>query len=203
MRDAIARLSEQHANDAKQQLNPPALSGKPASEIDAIVSYVHWLMDRDSKAGPLKSLQGMIWEEGYGQGEVKGHVFADVPVAFDRWKKAGRTIAIFSSGSVLAQKLLFGRTIAGDLSPFVKDYFDTTTGPKREAQSYRAIARALGLAPEQIVFVSDVTRRTRCSRRSRDEHPAQRSARKPPATAVETRSHPQFRRTTLTTVFRP
>jgi len=80
-----------------------------------------------------------------------------VPVAFERWRKAGIIIAIFSSGSVLAQKLLFGRTTAGDLTSFIKDYFDTTTGPKREAQSYRAIANALGLAPEQIVFVSDIT----------------------------------------------
>jgi enolase-phosphatase E1 len=153
--EAIVRLHEQRAADAKQGLNPPVLGEKPA-ETDAVVKYVSWLMDGDSKAGPLKSLQGMIWEDGYNQGEVKGHVFSDVPAAFERWKKSGKMIAIFSSGSVLAQKLLFGRTTAGDLAPFITGYFDTSTGPKREEQSYREIARALGLLPEQILFVSDV-----------------------------------------------
>ena len=168
VREALARLREQHAAGAAEGLNPPQNSGWPTlrerssqamsgdSEIDAIVRYLTWLMDRDSKAEPLKALQGMIWEEGYGKGEVQGHIFPDVPLAFERWHQEGKIIAIFSSGSVLAQQLLFGRTTAGDLTPFIKAYFDTTTGPKREAESYRKIARSLSLPPEQIVFVSDV-----------------------------------------------
>jgi len=169
--DTIARLREQHASDVAEGLNPPLFpnSGWPTvrerpsramsaeSEINAIVSYVNWLMDRDSKAGSLKSLQGLIWKEGYGKGDVQGHVFRDVPIAFERWRSQGKTIAIFSSGSVLAQKLLFGGTTAGDLTPFINAYFDTTTGPKREPQSYRAIADALELKPEDILFISDVT----------------------------------------------
>jgi enolase-phosphatase E1 len=171
VRDALARLHEQHANDVRQALNPPPVPDRGwlslrepllrakggDTEVDAIISYINWLMDRDSKAEPLKALQGMIWEEGYTKGDVQGHVFPDVPAAFERWRKEGKAIAIFSSGSVLAQKLLFGRTIAGDLKPFIKNYFDTTTGPKRQPQSYRAIAGVMGLRPKDIVFISDVT----------------------------------------------
>jgi enolase-phosphatase E1 len=122
-------------------------------------AYVYWLMDRDRKSTALKALQGRIWEAGYRSGELKGkgEVYADVRPALERWHKAGKTIAIFSSGSVLAQRNLFANTTAGDLSPFLSGYFDTTTGPKREAQSYRQIAAMLRQEPRDILFVSDVT----------------------------------------------
>ena len=152
VREALARLREQHTADVAQGLSPPAVR----ADVDTVIVYVNWLMDRDSKAEPLKALQGMIWEEGYRRSEVHGHIYTDVPVAFERWHQEGKIIAIFSSGSVLAQKLLFGATTAGNLTPFITEYFDTTTGPKRQAESYRKIARSLSLAPEQIVFVSDV-----------------------------------------------
>ena len=122
-------------------------------------AYVYWLMDRDRKSTALKALQGRIWEAGYRTGELqgKGEVYADVRPALERWHKAGKTIAIFSSGSVQAQRNLFANTTAGDLSPFLSGYFDTTTGPKRDARSYRQIAAMLRQEPRDILFVSDVT----------------------------------------------
>jgi len=122
-------------------------------------AYVYWLMDRDSKSTGLKSLQGRIWEGGYRSGELKGkgEVYPDVKPAFERWRKGGKEIAIFSSGSVQAQRNLFANTTAGDLSSFLTGYFDTTTGPKRDAGSYRKIAATLHHSPKEILFVSDVT----------------------------------------------
>jgi len=116
-------------------------------------------MDRDRKSTGLKALQGRIWEDGYRAGELrgKGAVYPDVRPALERWHAAGRTIAIFSSGSILAQRSLFANTTAGDLSPFLSGYFDTTTGPKREAGSYRRIAAALRQPPNAVLFVSDVS----------------------------------------------
>jgi enolase-phosphatase E1 len=130
-----------------------ALLGRDAG---AVAEYSRWLMDEDRKATALKALQGRIWEEGFRAGELQGALYEDVPRAFEQWRKAGRTLAIFSSGSVLAQKLLFGNTAAGDMTPYLAAYFDTTIGAKREAESYRRIAQALGRAPGSILFVSDV-----------------------------------------------
>jgi enolase-phosphatase E1 len=125
------------------------------AEIESIVAYCHWLMDQDRKSTPLKSLQGMIWESGYQRGELRGHVYPDVPAAFARWKQKGKTISIFSSGSVLAQKLIFAHTEFGDLTPFLTAYFDTTTGAKSDPESYRKIAATLGVPPNEVLFLSD------------------------------------------------
>ncbi len=121
-------------------------------------AYVYWLMDRDRKSTALKALQGRIWEAGYRVGDLKGkaEVYPDVRPALERWRSAGTTIAIFSSGSVQAQRNLFANTTAGDLAPFLSGYFDTTNGPKREAASYRRIATALGSRTTEVLFVSDV-----------------------------------------------
>jgi enolase-phosphatase E1 len=126
-------------------------------EPDAdVVSYIYWLMDRDSKSRPLKALQGRIWDHGYATGALQGEVYADVRDALVRWTAAGVRIGIFSSGSVLAQRLLFAHSTAGDLSPFLCRYFDTGVGAKKEADSYRRIAVALAVAPPSALFVSDV-----------------------------------------------
>ena len=114
------------------------------------------LMDRDSKSPGLKALQGMIWEEGYASGELHGVVFDDVPEALRRWRAAGVGAAIYSSGSVLAQKLIFGTTQFGDLTPLFDGFFDTDVGPKREPMSYREISRRLATSTPTILFVSDV-----------------------------------------------
>ena len=148
----VALLREEHASDVSQDLQPPL----PTDEIDSIVAYVEWLIARDRKSTGLKSLQGKIWRQGYLDGSLKAQVFADVAPAFERWHSAGLSINIFSSGSVLAQQLLFAHTDAGDLTRFIDNYFDTNVGKKTEAESYRHIAEALKLQPTEILFISDV-----------------------------------------------
>jgi enolase-phosphatase E1 len=128
----------------------------PQAGLESTVAYIQWLMDRDRKSTALKSLQGKIWEEGCGSGQLRSAVFDDVPGALRRWHSQRRSIAVFSSGSVLAQRLLFAHTIVGDLTPYLFRYFDTTTGPKTDASSYRTIQRALQQLPSEIVFISDV-----------------------------------------------
>jgi len=135
---------------------PVWIESTPEEKLASAAAYIRWLISRDSKITPLKTLQGKIWEEGFRGGVLKGEVYPDVAPAFTRWHAHNKTIAIFSSGSVLAQKLLFAHSTAGDLSQFLVAYFDTTTGPKREPASYQRIAAALQLSPQQILFISDV-----------------------------------------------
>ena len=153
VRADIALLREEHARDVSEQRNPP-LSG---SEIESMAAYIDWLIAQDRKSTGLKSLQGKIWRQGYRDGSLKSQVYTDVAPAFERWHAAGLSINIFSSGSVLAQQLLFAHTEAGDLTRFIDNYFDTNVGKKGEADSYRRIASELGLAPNEIMFISDVT----------------------------------------------
>ncbi len=142
------------AAERARETDPDAPGGDWS--LAAAIAYVHWLMDRDRKSTALKSLQGKIWERGYRTGQLSGEVYADVPPAFARWRATGREIAIYSSGSVLAQRLLFESTTAGDLTPHIRDYFDTRVGAKGDAGSYASIARALERAPDELLFVSDV-----------------------------------------------
>jgi enolase-phosphatase E1 len=122
----------------------------------SVAEYLRFLVDGDRKSTPLKSIQGMIWQDGYDSGEIASEVFDDVPPAFERWSALGKQIAIYSSGSILAQRDLFKHTNHGDLTPFISSYFDTTTGGKRETESYAKIAVELEIAPEKILFVSDI-----------------------------------------------
>jgi len=122
----------------------------------SIADYLRYLIEADRKSTPLKTIQGKIWQQGYESGDLRSEVFDDVPPAFERWRKEGRTIAIYSSGSVLAQKLLFKYTEYGNLTVFISHYFDTNIGGKREAQSYRTTANSLNLPSASIMFVSDV-----------------------------------------------
>ena len=119
--------------------------------------YIVWLMDRDRKSPALKLLQGQIWERGYRTGELRGQIFPDVAPALGRWTRAGIAVAIYSSGSVLAQRLLFGTTADGDLTTLMSGFFDTGVGAKTAAESYARIARELGREPRDVLFVSDVT----------------------------------------------
>jgi enolase-phosphatase E1 len=150
--DDIALLREEHTRDTSSGAQPPPFTDDPA----AIATYVHWLIDRDRKSTGLKSLQGKIWREGYTSGTLKAQVFSDVRPAFERWHKAGLRISIFSSGSALAQQLLFAHTEDGDLTTFLSDYFDTNVGAKGDAESYRRIANQMNLPPGEILFISDV-----------------------------------------------
>ena len=153
----LAKLREENAVDVAGKLSPPALVNEPREvEIESVVAYLNWLIDRDRKSTALKALQGKIWRQGYLDGTLKAELFDDVPAAFQRWRAAGLSINIFSSGSVLAQQLLFGHTGAGDFSGFIDNYFDTTTGSKTEVESYRRIAHLLSFNAPEILFISDV-----------------------------------------------
>jgi len=121
-----------------------------------VLEYVYSLMERDKKSPGLKALQGLIWQDGYKSGELRGQVYPDVVPALERWRARGIDIYIYSSGSVLAQRLLFGSTEAGDLTTFLKDYFDTAVGPKVSPDSYGVIAARIQVPPREILFVSDV-----------------------------------------------
>lgn len=146
---------EQLKNERETDIEHKGIFDETSPE--SIVDYLKFLIDIDRKSTALKSLQGKIWRKGYESGELVSEVFADVPPAFERWKSKGQTIAVYSSGSVLAQKLLFRHTHRGDLTPFISDYFDTRVGHKREAESYRKIASALSFPPvENFLFISDI-----------------------------------------------
>jgi enolase-phosphatase E1 len=125
--------------------------------IPRVLAYVYWLMDRDRKSTALKSLQGKIWKAGFESGELRGTLFDDVPDAFKRWSRDAR-VAIYSSGSVEAQKLFFRHSTSGDLTPLISAYFDTRTGPKMESASYAAIIHAMHVAPADLLFFSDSVR---------------------------------------------
>lgn len=125
------------------------------NDEQAIDTLLRWIAD-DRKQTALKDLQGLIWKQGFNQGDYQGHVYEDVPPALAQWKEQGIGLGIYSSGSVQAQKLVFGHSVFGDLTPYFAQYFDTTMGGKKEAQSYQKIAETLDLQPEQVLFLSDV-----------------------------------------------
>src|SRR3954451_209170 len=128
----------------------------PVRAAEVVCKEVTRLMDADVKATGLKQLQGLIWQSGFESGELKAHVYDDVPPALAAWNAARKDVRIYSSGSVQAQKLFFGHTIAGNLLPMFRGHYDTTSGPKKEAESYRQIAGDFGLLPREILFLSDV-----------------------------------------------
>ena len=133
-----------------------AEAGTPHADDAAVVAQLRAWIDADKKITPLKALQGLIWARGYAKGELRGHVYADVAAALRAWHGRGLKLAVYSSGSVLAQRLLFEHTDYGDLTPLFGAFFDTTTGPKREPVSYRKIADALATPPATILFLSDI-----------------------------------------------
>ena len=151
--EALAR--ERDADLRAGEAVPSWSDASRLAQLASVVSYAECLMDRDRKSTALKTLQGWIWQDGYARGELVGDVFDDVPRAFARWQAAELVIGIFSSGSVLAQQLLFRHSSAGDLTPFLSRYFDTTTGPKTAPQSYARIAEEWGVPAGAMLFVSD------------------------------------------------
>jgi len=167
VREDLALLAEE--NHAEKEASAPRIKGAPGLDfetwdstnpdypVDRVPAYLLWLMDRDRKSTALKSLQGKIWKAGFESGELKGTVFPDVPPAFERWAASGK-VAIYSSGSVAAQKLFFRYSSHGDLTPLISGYFDTRTGPKMESASYRAITAEMGVEPGEGMFFSDVVR---------------------------------------------
>lgn len=155
----LADVRKQHQCDIRDEI--PALPPLSApSEEDTykeeLINYLLWQMDNDRKTTGLKSLQGKIWKEGYAKGVLKGDVFDDVAEVFTALQRKYIPIYIYSSGSIQAQKLLFGQTVSGDLLPFLSGHFDTTTGSKKEPSSYTAIAASIGVSPGGILFATDI-----------------------------------------------
>ncbi len=133
-----------------------SLENKKLNSIDDIINSLYRWSEEDRKLTPLKTVQGIIWKNGYESGEIKGHVYDDVLGSFHNWTAEGIQIGIFSSGSVPAQKLLFANSTDGDLTKYISCYFDTQTGGKREMETYEKIARQVELKPENILFLSDI-----------------------------------------------
>ena len=131
------------------------LAGATLTDAQVVEQLIRWI-DEDRKITPLKTLQGLIWESGYQSGAFQGHVYADAADNLRAWKQRGVRLFVYSSGSVYAQKLIFGHTAFGDLTPLFEGYFDTTVGGKREADSYRKIAAAINVPPQDILFLSDI-----------------------------------------------
>jgi enolase-phosphatase E1 len=148
-------LANRTRTDVAQQLATVAAQTgltEPQSQVEQLLRW----SDEDRKVTPLKALQGMIWEGGYASGELVAHLYDDAVTALQRWSRRGVPVHVYSSGSVPAQKLYFAHTAAGDLTPLLAGYFDTTTGQKQEPASYRRIAEAIGRPPAELLFLSDV-----------------------------------------------
>jgi enolase-phosphatase E1 len=152
----FVRQNAERADVAEQIAAVRRDSNEPQADVERVVEILLSWIAEDRKATPLKALQGMVWAQGYHAGQLKGHVYPDAVEALKRWHQAGYQLFVYSSGSIQAQKLIFGCSEAGDLTPLFSGYFDTTSGPKREAQSYTNIQQAIGVEPQDILFLSDI-----------------------------------------------
>lgn len=132
-----------------------AAAGLPFAPEGSVAPYLRWLISVDRKLTALKDLQGLIWSDGYACGALQGPLFADVAPALRRWKHQGLGLSVYSSGSVAAQRLLYGHSQAGDLRELFDGWYDTRHGAKQEVSSYAGIAAGLGIAAERILFISD------------------------------------------------
>lgn len=141
----------------ERDASAPTWAFDPSRRRESALGYLQWLMQRDRKSPALKRLQGLIWEEGYQSGALRGQIFPDVAAALRQWHRDGVRLAIYSSGSELAQRRLFESTPEGDLTPLLEGFFDTRVGAKVSEPSYRRIADELALRPESILFLSDTT----------------------------------------------
>lgn len=131
--------------------------GMPRPAREQVVDALREWVAADRKVTPLKTLQGLIWQEGFDGGELISDFYPDALDALGSWHESGVPISVYSSGSVLAQRNWYAHSPAGDLSAWISGYFDTANaGPKREASSYRAIAQAIGADPSTLLFCSDV-----------------------------------------------
>ncbi|HEX4346991.1 MAG TPA: acireductone synthase [Vicinamibacterales bacterium] len=157
--DALMKLELEWADDAAKGQAPPPWTGSGAqADVSVIAAYLEWLMDRDRKSPALKLIQGLIWQRGYRARELTSDVYPDVRPAIERWKSHALVVAIYSSGSALAQRLLFAHTGEGDMTPLLGGFFDTDVGPKTAAHSYEQIAGALGTSAGRLLFVSDAAK---------------------------------------------
>jgi enolase-phosphatase E1 len=153
---AFVRQHAGRADVAEQLAVVRRDSNEPQADVERVIEILLGWIAEDRKATPLKALQGMVWEQGYQAGQLKGHVYPDAVDALKGWHQEGYQLFVYSSGSIQAQKLIFGCSEAGDLTPLFSGYFDTTSGPKREAQSYANITQAINVEAGQILFLSDI-----------------------------------------------
>lgn len=160
--DSIESFVKDHQNEEKvaKAIQDVKLTVKEENQKDLDLSGViqvlkDWIK-ADRKHGALKEIQGLIWDVGYSQGKFQGHLYPDVKPFFEKILHSKKNISIYSSGSVHAQKLIFGFSNSGDLTPMISHYFDTKVGGKRESNSYLKIAEALKLSPHEIHFFSDI-----------------------------------------------
>ncbi|WP_095152352.1 acireductone synthase [Pseudomonas sp. Irchel s3b5] len=152
----FVRQNAARADVAAQLTAVRSDSQEPNADVERVIEILLGWIAEDRKATPLKALQGMVWEQGYQAGQLKGHVYPDAVEALKRWHQDGYQLFVYSSGSIQAQRLIFGCSEAGDLTPLFSGYFDTTSGPKREAQSYANITQAINVEAGQILFLSDI-----------------------------------------------
>lgn len=145
-----------HWDECREEIETLERNVGKKLDINSASEILKDFIAKDVKDGSLKSIQGKIWKFGYESGEIKGHVYQEVKETFQAWTKKGLKLGIYSSGSVLAQKLIFGFSEQGDLTTYLSNHFDTKIGHKRDAQSYKNIIKELNLAPEQILFLSDM-----------------------------------------------
>lgn len=154
---AVRRALELVAADAGATSLDAWLSGLDAQrQRDRVLVLLNDQIERDVKATGLKQLQGLVWEEGYRSGTLRSEIYPDVPPALRAWRERGLDVRIYSSGSVAAQRVFFAHTEAGDLTPLLNGHYDTTTGPKKSADSYRAVVTDMTLPPGEVLFVSDI-----------------------------------------------
>jgi enolase-phosphatase E1 len=158
VQSSLAAMKEQRRMDSENGLGPPPwLDDSGEAEIISLQMFGQWAMARDAKYPALKSLQGKIWEEGYVRGELRGQVYPDVPHALERWRRQGKRLCIYSSGSILAQRLLFQNTEYGDLTRWLDGFFDARIGIKTNEESYRKIASQISCETHQVLFISDAS----------------------------------------------
>ncbi|KFF70381.1 haloacid dehalogenase [Pectobacterium brasiliense] len=158
-RERLADTVRQHGSDPEIAQALDALRqelGQPDADSETLIAALNQFMDEDRKSTALKQLQGIIWRSGYRNGDFQGHLYPEVATQLAAWQQQGLRLYVYSSGSVEAQQLLFGYSNAGDMRPLFSDYFDTRVGAKRETDSYRTIAQAIGLPAEQLLFLSDI-----------------------------------------------
>ncbi|KAJ8713991.1 hypothetical protein PYW08_007611 [Mythimna loreyi] len=171
VKEAVAALRklalEDKENSVEGVVTIPGEDASKEDQIEGLVKSVKWQMSSDRKVGALKQLQGLIWKQGYDKGDIKGHVYDDVSPALDQWRSVeGQKVYIYSSGSVQAQKLLFGQSLAGDMLKSIDGHFDTAVGAKQEAGSYTAIAEKIGCKPEEVLFLTDIVKEAEAARSS-------------------------------------
>lgn len=142
--------------DVKPLLDDARNIAKETLDLEQLIAQLVQWIDQDQKMTPLKSLQGLIWQDGYQQGAFKGHIYQDAAKQLKAWKQQGYALYVYSSGSVYAQKLLFSHTEFGDLTPLFSGYFDTHIGAKQESAAYQAIATQIQLPADEILFLSDI-----------------------------------------------